>query len=67
MVKLPIHLSFWCLEPELNQRHTDFQSVALPTELSRPKQQFNKCAPDFKHKKTSAKTIVTGSCSNYGI
>ena len=24
----------WCPEPGLNQRHTDFQSVALPTELS---------------------------------
>ena len=24
----------WCPEPESNQRHTDFQSVALPTELS---------------------------------
>jgi hypothetical protein len=26
----------WCLEPESNQRHADFQSAALPTELSRP-------------------------------
>jgi hypothetical protein len=26
----------WCLEPESNQRHMDFQSIALPTELSRP-------------------------------
>ena len=25
----------WCLESELNQRHCDFQSHALPTELSR--------------------------------
>ncbi len=25
----------WCLEVELNHRQTDFQSVALPTELSR--------------------------------
>ena len=25
----------WCLESELNQRHVDFQSTALPTELSR--------------------------------
>ena len=25
---------FWCLEPESNQRHEDFQSSALPTELS---------------------------------
>ena len=24
----------WCPEPELNQRHADFQSAALPTELS---------------------------------
>ena len=27
----------WCLEPESNQRHKDFQSFALPTELSRRK------------------------------
>ena len=26
---------FWCLEPESNQRHMDFQSIALPTELPR--------------------------------
>ena len=26
---------FWCLEVESNHRQTDFQSVALPTELSR--------------------------------
>ncbi len=25
----------WCLEPESNQWHKDFQSFALPTELSR--------------------------------
>lgn len=24
----------WCLRSELNQRHADFQSAALPTELS---------------------------------
>ena len=24
----------WCPEPESNQRHMDFQSIALPTELS---------------------------------
>ena len=28
-------LFFWCLEPESNQRHMDFQSIALPTELPR--------------------------------
>ena len=26
----------WWRDPELNRGHTDFQSVALPTELSRP-------------------------------
>ncbi len=26
---------FWCLRSELNQRHADFQSAALPTELQR--------------------------------
>lgn len=30
---LPIY--YWCLVPELNQRHGDFQSPALPTELTR--------------------------------
>ena len=25
----------WCLRPESNQRHVDFQSTALPTELQR--------------------------------
>ena len=28
-------IPIWCLEPESNQRHVDFQSTALPTELSR--------------------------------
>ena len=27
----------WCLRSELNQRHADFQSAALPTELQRQK------------------------------
>ena len=27
----------WCLRPESNQRHVDFQSTALPTELQRHK------------------------------
>ena len=27
----------WCLRSELNQRHADFQSAALPTELQRHK------------------------------
>ena len=29
----------WCLRSELNQRHGDFQSPALPTELQRRKQE----------------------------
>ena len=28
-------LPVWCLRSELNQRHADFQSAALPTELQR--------------------------------
>ena len=28
-------ISYWWRDPELNWGHTDFQSVALPTELSR--------------------------------
>ena len=32
---LPLsHFRKWCPEPESNQRHADFQSAALPTELS---------------------------------
>ena len=30
------HRLRWCREPESNWRHRDFQSRALPTELSRP-------------------------------
>jgi site-specific DNA recombinase len=32
----PVRISIqeWCPEPDLNQRHADFQSAALPTELS---------------------------------
>ena len=35
----------WCLRSELNQRHADFQSAALPTELQRHvrKKNFLKC------------------------
>ena len=32
----------WCLESELNQRHVDFQSTALPTELSRHIRQLSR-------------------------
>ena len=28
-------LEWWCLDPGSNQGHADFQSAALPTELSR--------------------------------
>ena len=31
---LPLHHIPWWLGTESNRRHTDFQSVALPTELS---------------------------------
>ena len=34
MVEVPQPI-IWCLQAELNRRHTDFQSVALPTELQR--------------------------------
>ena len=45
--KSPVNTLFtglkkWCRETELNCRHADFQSAALPTELSRqPKLNFN--------------------------
>ena len=29
------YFALWCLRSELNQRHADFQSAALPTELQR--------------------------------
>ena len=29
------YFAVWCLRSELNQRHADFQSAALPTELQR--------------------------------
>ena len=32
----------WCLRPELNRRHADFQSAALPTELPRQMASFEK-------------------------
>ena len=31
------YIRIWCLRPESNQRHVDFQSTALPTELQRQK------------------------------
>ena len=31
----------WCLRPESNQRHEDFQSSALPTELQRHKKDLH--------------------------
>ena len=36
----------WCLRSELNQRHADFQSAALPTELQRHVEVKN--SPHFK-------------------
>ena len=30
-----LHPQIWCLRAELNHRHGDFQSPALPTELQR--------------------------------
>jgi hypothetical protein len=48
----------WCPEPELNQRHADFQSAALPTELSGHLSRVYKqalCAcPVFRQQKTPA-------------
>ena len=32
---LPGLVNFYCQDPDLNWRHEDFQSTALPTELSR--------------------------------
>ena len=34
----------WCLRSELNQRHADFQSAALPTELQRHVEQSKLCS-----------------------
>ena len=35
----------WCPEPESNQRHGDFQSPALPTELQRHRKCIYPCTP----------------------
>src|SRR3546814_9645255 len=42
LARLSIHLwtllaPYWCREQESNLRPTDYESVALPTELSRPR------------------------------
>ena len=39
-------LRLWC-EPGLNRRHMDFQSIALPTELSHliPEKEFKEISP----------------------
>ena len=37
----------WCLRSELNQRHADFQSAALPTELQRHMEQSKSSAPQI--------------------
>ena len=34
----------WCLRSESNQRHADFQSAALPTELQRHVEQSKLCS-----------------------
>ena len=36
----------WCLRSESNQRHADFQSAALPTELQRHIEQSTKLCSD---------------------
>ena len=35
LYQLSYYRTLWCLGPESNQRHVDFQSTALPTELPR--------------------------------
>ena len=35
LYQLSYYSILWCLGPESNQRHVDFQSTALPTELPR--------------------------------
>ena len=35
LYQLSYYRALWCLGPESNQRHADFQSAALPTELPR--------------------------------
>ena len=39
-----LHPQIWCLRSELNQRHADFQSAALPTELQRHVEQIWLCS-----------------------
>ena len=42
-----VGLKKWC-EPGLNRRHMDFQSIALPTELSHliSKKEFKEISPE---------------------
>ena len=46
LVLILISLFLWC-EPGLNRRHMDFQSIALPTELSHriSKKEFKEISP----------------------
>ena len=59
----------WWPRPELNQRHTDFQSAALPTELlgragasGIKKTNARKRSADYKGKFTRPPRIPCGDC-----
>ena len=58
----------WCPEADLNHRHADFQSAALPTELSghlvrAPEGQDQQLAGKgvFQHRKRARYTILKGT------
>ena len=53
----------WCPEVDLNHRHTDFQSVALPTELSGP----NRCAKHLSERRVIGNRVVSVNGKFYEI
>ena len=54
----------WCPEPESNQRHVDFQSTALPTELSGRKKYFYEAARDRDRTGTGVTPQDFKSCAS---
>ena len=54
----------WCPEPESNQWHVDFQSTALPTELSGRKKYFYEAARDRDRTGTGVTPQDFKSCAS---
>ena len=56
--------ALWCPEPESNQWHVDFQSTALPTELSGRKKYFYEAARDRDRTGTGVTPQDFKSCAS---